>query len=120
MAPAGRAAINQAFFEAYFSNFIEGTEFAVDEASAIVFDGVIPANRPADAHDVLGTFRLVSNAEEMKRLPKNAKTFSELLRRRHRAIMEGRPEKSPGEFKDRPDQVGDLHLRRILTTCMER
>ena len=61
--PTGRAAINQAFFEAYFSNFIEGTEFAVDEASAIVFDGVIPANRPADAHDVLGTFRLVSDAD---------------------------------------------------------
>ena len=39
------------------------------------FDGMIPANRPADAHDVLGTFRLVSNPEEMKRLPKNAEIF---------------------------------------------
>ena len=27
------------FFEAYFSNFIEGTEFAVDEAADIVFHG---------------------------------------------------------------------------------
>ena len=97
--PAGRAAINQAFFEAYFSNFIEGTEFAVDEASAIVFDGVIPANRPADAHDVLGTFRLVSSAEEMKRLPKNADAFLDLLRQRHRVIMEGRPEKAPGNSR---------------------
>ena len=104
--PTGRAAINQAFFEAYFSNFIEGTEFAVEEASAIVFDGVIPANRPADAHDVLGTFRLVSNTEEMKRLPKSADTFLDLLRHRHRIIMEGRPEKAPGDFKDRPNQVG--------------
>ncbi|MGO9399101.1 MAG: Fic family protein [Xanthobacteraceae bacterium] len=104
--PTGRAAINQAFFEAYFSNFIEGTEFAVEEASAIVFDGVIPANRPADAHDVLGTFRLVSNTEEMKRLPKSANTFLDLLRHRHRIIMEGRPEKAPGDFKDRPNQVG--------------
>ena len=104
--PAGRAAINQAFFEAYFSNFIEGTEFAVDEASAIVFDGVIPANRPADAHDVLGTFRLVSDAAEMKRLPKNAESFVDLLRQRHRGIMEGRPENAPGEFKSRPNQAG--------------
>jgi len=104
--PTGRAAINQAFFEAYFSNFIEGTEFAVDEASAIVFDGVIPANRPADAHDVLGTFRLVSNTEEMKHVPKNVDIFLDLLRQRHRTIMEGHPEKSPGEFKERPNQVG--------------
>lgn len=106
--PTGREAINQAFFEAYFSNFIEGTEFAVEEARAIVFDGVIPANRPADAHDVLGTFRLVSNPEEMKRLPKNPDVFLELLRQRHRTIMEGRAEKAPGEFKQRPNQVGSF------------
>ena len=33
------------FFEAYFSNFIEGTEFAVDEAADIVFKGYIPTTR---------------------------------------------------------------------------
>ena len=32
------------FFEAYFSNFIKGTEFAVDEAADIVFNGHIPAS----------------------------------------------------------------------------
>jgi hypothetical protein len=106
--PARRAAINQAFFEAYFSNFIEGTEFAVDEASAIVFEGVIPPNRPADAHDVLGTFRLVSGAEEMTRLPGTADSLLDLLRQRHRSIMAGRPEKAPGEFKRRPNQFGSL------------
>jgi Fic/DOC family protein len=106
--PRGQAAVNQAFFEAYFSNFIEGTEFAVDEARAIVFDGVIPRHRPADAHDVLGTFRLVSDAREMKRLPQSPDSFLELLRDRQRVIMKGRPEKSPGEFKDRPNQVGSF------------
>jgi hypothetical protein len=45
-----------AFFEAYFSNFIEGTEFEVDEAVDIIFSGVIPAERAEDAHDVLGTW----------------------------------------------------------------
>ncbi|MHB2035091.1 MAG: Fic family protein, partial [Gemmatimonadaceae bacterium] len=44
-----------AFVDAYFSNYIEGTEFELDEAHAIVFEGRIPATRPADAHDVLGT-----------------------------------------------------------------
>jgi Fic/DOC family len=106
--PTGQAAVNQAFFEAYFSNFIEGTEFAVEEARAIVFDGVIPKSRPADAHDVLGTFQLVSDAKEMNRLPQSPEAFLELLRNRHRVIMQGRPEKSPGEFKDRPNQVGSV------------
>ena len=40
-----------AFFETYFSNFIEGTEFAVDEAADIAFRGTVPNERPADAHD---------------------------------------------------------------------
>ena len=43
------------FFEAYFSNFIEATEFAVEEARQIVFDNVIPPTRAEDAHDVTGT-----------------------------------------------------------------
>src|SRR4029077_11118646 len=68
--------------------------------------GVIPANRPGDAHDVIGTFRLVSNADEMKRLPKNADVFLDILLARHRTIMEGRPEKLPGEFKQLPNQAG--------------
>lgn len=104
--PVGQAAINQAFFEAYFSNFIEGTEFAVEEARAIVFEGVIPRDRPADAHDVMGTFRLVADAAEMRLLPASEDSFLELLRRRHRTIMLGRPEASPGEFKNRPNQFG--------------
>ena len=57
------------FFEAYFSNFIEGTEFAVDEAEDIVFKGQIPKSRPEDAHDVLGTWRVVSDDRELSRLP---------------------------------------------------
>jgi fido (protein-threonine AMPylation protein) len=106
--PTGNAAINQAFFEAYFSNFIEGTEFAVEEARAIVFDGVIPSKRPADAHDVLGAFRIVSDAAEMRRLPERPQDLLELLRARHRVLMEWRPEASPGAFKDRANQFGAL------------
>jgi hypothetical protein len=87
---------------------IKGTEFPVDEAKAIVFEGVIPANRPADADDVLGPFQLVSRAAEMQRLPKNAEVSVDMLRDRHRTIMEWRPEKAPGDFKSRPNQAGSL------------
>ena len=55
-APAGVARENFAFFEAYFSNYIEGTRFEVEEAEAIVFDGRIIENRSEDAHDILVTF----------------------------------------------------------------
>jgi len=100
------AFFNAAFFDAYFSNYIEGTEFPVDQAIRIVFAGEMPADRPADAHDVLGTYRLVASREEMRRLPRDFDDFLALLRRRHATIMEGRPDKLPGEFKTRGNQAG--------------
>ena len=95
------------FFEAYFSNFIEGTEFEVDEAAAIVFEGRLPKDRPEDAHDVLGTFRVVSDRAEMARTPKTFEDLVALLRARHARVMEGRPEKSPGTFKTAQNRAGD-------------
>src|SRR3546814_9762249 len=49
-AAEGEATTNLAFFEAYFSNFIEGTEFSVGEAREIVFEGAIPAERRSEEH----------------------------------------------------------------------
>lgn len=98
---------NLAFFEAYFSNFIEGTEFTVEEAAEIVFDGVIPAERPEDAHDVLGTFRVVSDQQAMRTLPTSFASFMDLLRARHAMVMEARPDKGPGEFKLKGNQAGN-------------
>jgi fido (protein-threonine AMPylation protein) len=95
-----------AFFEAYFSNFIEGTEFSVKEAQDIVFHGVIPVERPEDAHDVLGTFRIVSDLQEMRRTPKDVDEFIQFLRRRHAIIMDARPDKNPGSFKTKGNQAG--------------
>ncbi len=98
------------FFEAYFSNFIEGTEFAVEEAREIVFEGVIPPARPEDAHDVIGTYRLVSDQNEMLRLPANASEFADLLKSRHRVLLEGRPDKHPGVFKGEANRVGNVEF----------
>jgi fido (protein-threonine AMPylation protein) len=104
---SGDANANLAFFEAYFSNFIEGTEFTVEEAVEIVFDGVIPQERPEDAHDVLGTFRAVSDLPALMKLPASFEEFDALLRSRHAQIMEARPDKSPGQFKTRGNQAGN-------------
>ncbi|MXP29714.1 cell filamentation protein Fic [Porphyrobacter algicida] len=103
---SGEANANLAFFEAYFSNFIEGTEFSVEEAAEIVFEGAIPQERPEDAHDVLGTFRIVSDAQELRKLPADFDEFIALLRTRHARVMEARPDKRPGEFKMKGNQAG--------------
>jgi hypothetical protein len=94
------------FFEAYFSNFIEGTEFSIEEAEAIVASGTAPANRPADAHDILGTFRAVSDPVGRAVVPTTPEELLELLSARHGAIMGGRPEKGPGQFKAKANQAG--------------
>ena len=103
----GAANANLSFFEAYFSNFIEGTEFTVEEAEEIVFEGVIPQERPDDAHDILGTYRLVSDPAEMGNLPEDFDEFIGLLRRRHATFMEARPDKNPGAFKTRVNRAGN-------------
>lgn len=97
---------NAAFFDAYFSNYIEGTDFPVEQAIRIVFAGEIPPSRPADAHDVLGTYRLVGSRDAMRRLPADFDGFLAILKGWHGIIMEGRPDKGPGRFKERNNQAG--------------
>lgn len=98
--------INLSFFEAYFSNFIEGTEFDVDEAAEIIFENVIPTERPNDAHDILGTYRLASNYYEMAQTPSSFEDFIKKLKYRHAEIMASRKEKNPGTFKTEVNVAG--------------
>jgi fido (protein-threonine AMPylation protein) len=95
----------QAFWEGYFSNYIEGTTFTVDEAKSIVFDGKVVANRAADSHDILGTYAIVADPEEMTRTVNNPDEFLDLLRVRHATLMGGRPAIA-GAFKTLPNQAG--------------
>jgi len=97
---------NLAFFESYFSNFIEGTEFDIPVARDIVFRNIIPPARPRDAHDIIGTFRIVSNRSEMFKVPASADELVELLKSRHFALLESRPEAMPGQFKEEVNRAG--------------
>lgn len=96
-----------AFFEAYFSNYIEGTRFEVEEARAIVFDHKVIPNRADDSHDVLATYQILSSRSEMNTLPKDVEHFVALLKHRHGVMMAGRTDKNPGEFKDEVNRAGN-------------
>jgi len=95
-----------AFFEAYFSNWIEGTEFEVGEAEEIVLRGRIPAQRSADAHDIRGTFEAIADPALRASPPADADALESYLREVHRRIMGGRPEVGPGTYKQQGNRAG--------------
>lgn len=110
-APASRRPVDIArtefipFYEAYFSNFIEGTEFPVREAEAVVFEQA-DFGRPRDAHDVRGTYEVVNNRKEMEQRFASPDAFMDALRERHYRMMSQRPDVMPGMWKDRNNQAG--------------
>ena len=101
---------NFAFFEAYFSNYIEGTEFELEEAKRIIeTDTPIPA-RDEDSHDILGTYKLVSNRQEMGVIPGTSQELLDILLYRHKVLLSARTSKKPGQFKDKNNHAGETHF----------
>lgn len=98
---------NFAFYESYFSNYIEGTIFDVEEAKQIITTNKPMANRNEDSHDVLGTYQLVSNKTEMVITPTNPEQLLEILMYRHKVLLSAREEKKPGKFKDKNNFAGN-------------
>lgn len=96
---AYEARANQAFFESYFSNYVEGTRFDVAEAKAIVFDNQISASRPKDSHDILGVFQMAFDPPYRDTVPAGGDAFIPELEARHAFMMQRRPEAMPGKFK---------------------
>ncbi len=101
---------NLAFFESYFSNFIEGTRFEIEEAEQIVFEHEEIQNRPEDCHDVLLVFEVVHDYTEMAMVPDTTVELFQLLKQRHALIMRARPHNHPGELKLKPNRVGNTHF----------
>lgn len=115
-----------AFFEAYFSNFIEGTEFLVSEAEEIVFAGAIPADRPEDAHDILDTYGLVVDVKARAAVPRDFGTLESVLRSAHARVLAARSDMAPGDYKTRANRAGQTEfvspmlVRGTLERGMER
>jgi len=112
---------NFAFYEAYFSNYIEGTKFAVEEARQIITTGEPMKARDEDSHDILGTYRIVSSKMEMERTPETAEEMLEILQYRHKILLSAREAKKPGEFKNQNNRAGDtdfVHFELVRGTLI--
>lgn len=101
---------NFAFFEAYFSNYIEGTIFEIEEAKSIIQTETPIPNRDEDSHDILGTYKLVSNQKEMATTPSNPEELLYILQYRHQILLAARTSKKPGQFKDKNNRAGETHF----------
>ena len=97
---------NFAFFESYFSNYIEGTVFEIEEALQIIESGRPLPARNDDSHDILGTYKLVSDKDEMSVIPNSADELLGILQYRHGVLLGARREMNPGLFKDRNNVAG--------------
>jgi hypothetical protein len=106
VAASGLARNNFAFFESYFSNYIEGTKFSVDEAAGIALENRIVAARPKDSHDILGVFKMALNPPSRDTVPAPGIPFVEGLQQRHALMLERRPEIAPGELKHETNFAG--------------
>jgi Fic family protein len=98
---------NFAFFESYFSNYIEGTKFEIDQAKQIIATQIPMPSRHDDSQDVLGTYQIVSNRKEMNIIPKTPEELIEILKYRHKILLSSREDKKPGIFKDKNNFAGN-------------
>lgn len=97
---------NLSFFESYFSNYIEGTAFTIDEAEEIIFKGVTIYQRHHDSHDVMAHMEISADMAEMNKVPSSAADLLDILKARHRILMSARINKRPGEFKNKANKTG--------------
>ena len=113
---------NFAFYESYFSNYIEGTKFKVAEAKEVIETQKPIPTRNEDSHDVLGTYQLVSNKKEMTTVPTSKKELLEILQYRHKVLLSAREDKNPGKFKNKNNWAGNtpfVDMTLVRGTLME-
>lgn len=97
---------NLSFFESYFSNYIEGTRFTIDEAEEISSQGKALYARHEDSHDLLLHIDISDDHTEMSRVPNSAASLIDILKTRHSILLSQRRDKRPGLFKEIDNRAG--------------
>ncbi len=98
---------NAAFWDAYFSNYIEGTVFDVSEAETIIFERREVEGRHEDSHHIIRSYDLLSSKHEMTRVHSNSAEWIDILCYFHRYFMLESSDKKPGEFKQSLNRAGN-------------
>ena len=110
MALTEQARIHLAFLESYFSNFIEGTEFEIQDARGFVLQGQPIDQRPKDSHDILAVFHQARDMGWSNQTLTSGEAVLTQLRVRHANQMRERPEFSPGQFKEKHNRAGNTEF----------
>ena len=105
-----QARIHLAFLESYFSNFIEGTEFEIQDARGFVLQGQPIDQRPKDSHDILAVFHQARDMGWCNQTLTSGEAVLTQLRVRHANQMRERPEFSPGQFKEKHNRAGNTEF----------
>lgn len=96
------------FIAAYFSNYIEGTEFLPEDAAAIVYRGEDRGPAP-DQRTLAATYQTyLALLTTMTPPPAGCgyERFESYLKRLHFSLSGANPALRPGEFKTRPNRAG--------------
>ena len=104
--PAGFPRHHFCFIESYFSDYVEGTKFAIEEARDIVLNNRVSATRPKDSHDILGVFRLAITSPFRNSPPVAGEDFLPVLEHWHTEMLRARPEANPGVIKTAQNFAG--------------
>lgn len=105
--PLGIARHHFAFVESYFSNYVEGIKFDIDEAREIILNNRPSANRLKDSHDLISVFRLATTAPFRNNPPVAGADFLEGLEAWHADMLRMRPEANPGRLKLENNYAGN-------------
>lgn len=121
-ADVGVARENFAFFEAYFSNCIEGPDFHVSDAEEIVFKSKLISSLTENSLDMLGTFQAAMQTPWRNQPPQTAEEFLLSLKNINAIVMRYRLDQNPGEWKDQNHQACETRFARhqfVQSTLLE-
>lgn len=94
-----------AFVESYFSNYIEGTEFEIEEAREVVLENRTIEYREDDSHDIRGTFDAILGSRTLA-FPTSAAAFKSQLAAWNRQVILPAPASPPASGSRRPTDSG--------------
>lgn len=102
-----RRFLNLAFYESYFSNYIEGTEFPPEEAHEIALDPR-PAGQGKEGHDIRALYSLYADPEIFLRADHTPDEFLANLKFWHTQFGAHTDKAAirPGQFKNRANRAG--------------